>query len=121
VDRTAIHPHPSIPQSSTGPRTGEAQAIRKMRTWSAGPTGRETGGLIRATFTLARPVAAITVWAQSSDGFDVLTYRHFTVTRPSRNWDVTLPDLPAGAYDVIVDVSDPQRGTQTSVSLQVEV
>ena len=115
MDRTAIHPHRPI-----GTGTGEAQAIRSLRTWSAPPGGHESNGFIRARFCLTRPVAAVTVWVQSSDGLDVLTYRHFTTT-PSGDWEITVPDLPSGTYDVIVDVSDPQRVTHTSLSTQVDV
>jgi hypothetical protein len=116
VEHTATHSH-----HSSGTRTGEAQAIRSLRAWGAGPTRSKPAGLIRTTFTLGRPVAAVTVWAQSSDGCDVLTYRHATTRRPSRDWDVTLPDLPAGTYDVLVDVTDPQLGTHTSLTARVTV
>jgi hypothetical protein len=116
MDRTAIHPH-----RPTVTRTGEAQAIRNLRTWSAPPGGHESSGLIRASFSLTQPTAAVTVWVQSRDGLDVLTYRHFTVARPTRDWEVTVPELPSGAYDVIVDVPDQPGGTHTSQSTQVDV
>jgi len=100
----------------------DAQAILDPRVWGVRPLGRETTGAIQATFDVVRPVAAVTVWVQTSDGLDGLTYRHFTAEgQPARSWDVTFPDLPCGVYDVIVDVPDPRTSSHQSWTTRVEV
>lgn len=113
MDRTAIRPRPTA---------ADAQAILDPRVWGVHPLGRETTGAIQATFAVARPVAAVTLWVQTSAALDVLTYRHFRAEDgPVRSWDVTFPDLPPGTYDVIVDVPGRERGSQRSWTTQVEV
>jgi len=113
MDRTAIRPRPT---------TAHAQAILDPRVWGVHPLGRETTGAIQATFAVARPVASVTLWVQTSDGLDVLTYQHFRADDgPASSWDLTFPDLPRGTYDVIVDVPGPERGSQRSWTTQVEV
>ena len=98
------------------------QAILDPRIWGVRPLGRETTGAVQVTFAVARPIGAVTLWVQTSDGLDVLTYRHFTADgRRARSWDVTFPDLPRGSYDVIVDVPDPRTGRHQSWTTRVEV
>jgi hypothetical protein len=112
MDRTAVRPR----------ATAVAQAILDPRVWGVHPLGRETTGAIQATFAVARPVATVTLWVQTSAGLDVLTYRHFRAEDgPVRSWDVTFPDLPRGAYDVIVDVPGPEHGGRRSWTARVEV
>jgi hypothetical protein len=110
MDRTATHP----------PAT--EQAILDPRVWGVHPLGRETTGAIQASFAVARPVAAVTLWVQTSDRVDVLTYRHFTAERGQAcSWDVTFPGLPPGAYDVIVDVPDRRHARHETWTTRVEV
>ncbi|HEX6310936.1 MAG TPA: hypothetical protein VF152_04870 [Acidimicrobiia bacterium] len=107
MDRTAVRtPHPPSPP------TGRAQVIDDAQ--ARGVPDHETGGAVRVTFAVARPVGAVTVWVQSRTGFDVLTYRHFVAADPACRWDVTVPGLPAGTYDVVVDVPDAAPGRQAS-------
>lgn len=113
MDRTATYPL----RTATRPQT-----ILDPRVWGVHPLGRETTGAIQATFALARPVATVTLWVQTSDGLDVATYRHFAAEDgPARSWDVTFPDLPRATYDLIVAVPGPDRGRHESWTTQVEV
>ena len=91
------------------------QTITGLRVWG----GHDS---IRATFAVSSPVTAVTVWVQSSGSFDVLLYRRFSARAATAQWDVTFADLPAGSYEVILDVPDPAPGAgPRSWSGRVEV
>jgi hypothetical protein len=92
------------------------QTILNLRVW-----GARDPGSVRATFALSRPVTSVTLWVQTTGRFDVLTYRHFTARTPETEWELTFPGLPAGSYDVILDVPDPGAAEHESWAGQVRV
>jgi hypothetical protein len=102
-------------------RRPAVQAIRGLRAHGARLHSTEPTGSVELAFEVTFPVESATVWVQSSTGFDVLTYRHFTAATPARRWNVTVPDLPAGTYDVTVDVPWLGDGGRESWSGQVQV
>jgi hypothetical protein len=119
VDRTVPNPEESPMTPMTENRApvplGTRQTITGLRVWG----GRDS---IRATFAVSTPVTSVTMWVQSSGSFDVLLYRHFSARAATREWDVTFADLPAGSYEVILDVPDPAPGAEhRSWSGRVEV